>query len=87
MKSQREIGQFIVTKRKAAKLTGTQLAKSVGLMQSALSAIEHGKRPVPADKLAKMAKALDVKPEELVGTTKPLVLNYCPSCGCDLRGI
>lgn len=53
--------------RTAAQMTQAELARKVGVKQPTYQRWETGMMPIPDDKLKKLAKALDVDPEALLG--------------------
>jgi transcriptional regulator with XRE-family HTH domain len=54
------IGQAIVTIRKARKMTQKQLAEKCGMSQNGLVALEKNRSRPPMETLKKLQKALDV---------------------------
>src|SRR4051794_1931338 len=54
----RAVGDFIVEKRLARGLTQLQLAKMLGLRDTAISAIELGRNSLPPERADEMAEAL-----------------------------
>ena len=63
----RTTGDLIRAAREAAKLTQTELAERAGYDQSGISLIERGTREPSQPVLRRLARALKVKPGELVG--------------------
>ena len=53
--------------RTAAQMTQAELARKVGVKQPTYQRWETGTMPIPDDKLKKLAKVLDVDPEDLLG--------------------
>lgn len=60
------MGERLREQRERAGLTQKQLESATGIPQSALSAIEAGRRGVPGDRLAKIASALRIPTDRLV---------------------
>jgi transcriptional regulator with XRE-family HTH domain len=52
--------------RRQAQLTATELARRSGVHRTTIRRAELGKRSLVTRNLVKIAKALDVKPEELL---------------------
>ena len=50
---------------KGADLSRTEICKATGMSLAHLSAIEHGRRKIGVDKIAKLAIALGVTPAKL----------------------
>jgi transcriptional regulator with XRE-family HTH domain len=65
--SHKEVGERLRTLRITRGLTQTDLAKLVGSHQTALSQVEVGRRGVSLDQIMKLAKALKVTPDEILG--------------------
>ena len=64
------MGENLRRHRKHAKLTQEKLAERAGLSVVFLSLLENGWRAASMDTLLKLAKALDVKLEDLVRGVK-----------------
>jgi Zn-dependent peptidase ImmA (M78 family)/plasmid maintenance system antidote protein VapI len=60
-----EIGDVILTARRAAGLTQEELADRLGITQAALSRYENNLREPDEDALARLSKALDLSPDFL----------------------
>jgi len=69
----RALGERVMQLRKEHGLTQVQLAETLMLSQQLIAAYEGGQRCVPADVLPRMATALGVSIEELVGTGTKIV--------------
>lgn len=62
------MGEKIKNRRKALGMTQQELAEKMGFKtRSHISLIEQGERNIPANKIKKLAKILDISPEYLVG--------------------
>ncbi len=68
----RALGERVAQLRKEQGLTQVQLAGTLMLSQQLVAAYEGGQRCVPADVLPRMATALGVSMEELVGADTKL---------------
>jgi transcriptional regulator with XRE-family HTH domain len=68
--SYKEIGQRVRGIRLANGLTQAQLAKLLGTSQTALSELERGNRGLTVQQVMKLAKALGVTPNEVLGDGK-----------------
>jgi len=55
---QRELGRAISVRRKALRLTQSQLAEAIGIEQESLSRIENGQMGISLSRLGAVAKAL-----------------------------
>ena len=62
----RDIGLTIYEQRKRQELSQAQLAQRIGIAQANLSNIEKGKRDFTVSMLLRIAKALGMKPAELL---------------------
>jgi transcriptional regulator with XRE-family HTH domain len=62
-----ELGKRIARLRKESHITQVQLAETLGISQSAMTAYELGHRRVPMSALPTLARTLGVTPEELLG--------------------
>src|ERR1700733_14706447 len=60
----RTLGAYIAALRKNANLTQEQMAKQLGVQQTALSAIEVGRNPINPERYEAFAKILGVDPQE-----------------------
>ena len=60
MSSNEIAGGLLKTARKNAKLTQAKLSELIGTQKEALSAIEHGKRPISTVMAKKLGKALNM---------------------------
>jgi len=69
------LGTHIARLRNASGLTQTQLAKAVGVSHAVISLYEQGQGAPSAPALAKIAQALGVSPEVLLGTKKGRPVN------------
>lgn len=67
----RAVGARIARFRKAADLTQVQLAEAVGIAQPQLASYEVGRRRVPLSVLPRLARALAVTVEDLIGEGDP----------------
>jgi transcriptional regulator with XRE-family HTH domain len=63
------LGKRITRLRKENHITQVQLAETLGVSQSAMTAYELGQRRVPMSALPTLARTLGVSPEELLGET------------------
>jgi len=72
-------GQRLARFRKLKGLTQVQLAEKLGLLQSHISAYELGRVRLNADMMIKLAKALGVSIDDLVGFKKNGKDAYKPS--------
>ena len=62
------MGEKIKNRRKVLGMTQQELAEKMGFKtRSNISLIEQGERNIPANKIKKLAKILDISPEYLVG--------------------
>ncbi len=68
--SYKDIGQRVRSIRLANDLTQVQLAKILGTSQTALSELERGNRGLTVQQVVKLAKALGVTPNEVLGEGK-----------------
>jgi transcriptional regulator with XRE-family HTH domain len=64
-----ELGRRLAYMLKRSQMTQRDLALSTGLTEAAISRYVSGAREPRAVTIAKIAKALDVTPQELLGTT------------------
>jgi len=64
--SKQEIGERVRTLRQARDMSQGQLAAVLGIPPTNVSAIERGVRGLSLQQLAKLAKALDVPPGEIL---------------------
>jgi transcriptional regulator with XRE-family HTH domain len=62
-------GHRLATLRKAAGLSQTELAKALGVSQQTVAYWETAATPPRSDVLPKMAKALGIRVEEILGDT------------------
>lgn len=62
-----EIGARVRTLRQEKDLTQTELAKTLGTTQTAVSEIEHGNRGLTVQQLVKLARALKTSPDAILG--------------------
>lgn len=65
----KEVGARLRALRVASGLTQIQLAEMVGTHQTALSQVEVGRRGVSLDQVVKLARALKVTPDQILGDT------------------
>jgi transcriptional regulator with XRE-family HTH domain len=66
--TQRRLGAVVRRLRRRRDLTQEALARRAGITQGHLSRLETGRRPQPtADTIKRLARALDVGFEELLG--------------------
>lgn len=78
--SKKEIGGRLRALRLARGLTQIELAEKVGTHQTALSQVEVGKRGVSLDHVVKLAHALHVTPDAILGETNAQPANgHAPS--------
>jgi len=64
------IGKRLAQLRKARGVTQMELAKKLGLSQNAISAYERGVARISAPMLLKLADALGISAEEIIGSKK-----------------
>jgi transcriptional regulator with XRE-family HTH domain len=64
-------GRHLLTLREAAGLTQQQLADKLGVSVSNVGFWERWDKPPRGDIISKLAEALDVSADELLGTTPP----------------
>jgi transcriptional regulator with XRE-family HTH domain len=69
--SKKDVGERLRTLRIERGLTQVQLAEMVGTHQTALSQVEVGRRGVSLDQILKLARALKVTPDQILGETPP----------------
>jgi transcriptional regulator with XRE-family HTH domain len=62
-----QLGARIAQLRKQSNITQVQLAETLGVSQSAMTAYETGQRRVPVSMLPLLARTLGVSIEELIG--------------------
>src|SRR5581483_6232460 len=65
--SRKEIGARLRALRKARGLTQAQLAKALGTQQTAVSQVEIGNRGLTVQQVVKLAKALKVSTDAILG--------------------
>jgi transcriptional regulator with XRE-family HTH domain len=65
------LGSRIAAARKDTDLTQVQLAEALGVSQQIIASYEVGRRRVPLSLLPKLARALSVTIEELIGEATP----------------
>jgi transcriptional regulator with XRE-family HTH domain len=65
--SRKEIGARLRTIRKARGMTQTQLAKALGTQQTAVSQVEIGNRGLTVQQVVKLAKAMKVSTDAILG--------------------
>jgi transcriptional regulator with XRE-family HTH domain len=63
----KQVGQRVRALRLAGDLTQTQLAKTLGTTQTALSEIERGNRGLTVQQLVKLARSLKSSPNDILG--------------------
>lgn len=68
--SKKEIGQRLKTLRQERRMTQVELAKALGTHQASLSQIERGTRGVSLHQVVKLARALRVPTDRLLGAGK-----------------
>jgi transcriptional regulator with XRE-family HTH domain len=68
--SKEEIGRRLRAVRKARELTQAQLAELLGARSTNVSDIERGERGVTVQQVVKLAKALHVSADEILGLGK-----------------
>lgn len=68
--SYKEIGQRVRGIRLANDLTQAELAKLLGTSQTALSELERGNRGLTVQQVVKLARALGVTPNDVLGEGK-----------------
>jgi transcriptional regulator with XRE-family HTH domain len=84
----RVLGERVALLRKERGLTQVQLAETVLLSQQIITAYESGQRCVPTDVLPRIATALGVSIEELLGTgTQPIKRGPTPKLQRQLEQI
>lgn len=66
----KDIGERVRALRLAADLTQAQLARTLGTTQTALSEIERGNRGLTVQHVVKLARALKVTPNDILGEAK-----------------
>jgi transcriptional regulator with XRE-family HTH domain len=66
--SNKEIGNRLRALRVKSGLTQTELANLVGSHQTALSQVEVGRRGVSLHQVLKLAQALNVRPDDIIGS-------------------
>ena len=69
------LGQKIKKIRELKNLTQDHLATELGLTQSAYSKMESGEVDIPYSRLEQIAKALEVKPEDIITFNEHIVFN------------
>lgn len=67
--SRREIGARLRALRKSRDMTQVELAKVLGTQQTAVSQVEVGNRGLTVQQVVKLAKALRVSTEAILGAT------------------
>ena len=65
------LGSRIAAARKDADQTQVQLAETLGVSQQIVASYEVGRRRVPASLLPRLARALSLSVEELIGEQAP----------------
>lgn len=65
------LGSRIAYFRKGRGLTQTELAEKIGIIQSLVSDYESGRRRLHAEMVVRVAQALRVSTDELLGLKKP----------------
>lgn len=68
--SKKEVGERLRSLRQARGLTQIDLAHTLGITQSNVSAIERGARGLTVHQVVKLAKALKASTDEILGTHK-----------------
>jgi transcriptional regulator with XRE-family HTH domain len=68
--SKKEVGERLRSLRQAQGLTQIDLAHTLGITQSNVSAIERGARGLTVHQVVKLAKALNASTDEILGTHK-----------------
>jgi transcriptional regulator with XRE-family HTH domain len=63
----REVGARVRALRQQGDLTQTELAELLGTKQTAVSEIERGKRGLTVQQVVKLAQALKVTPNDILG--------------------
>ena len=81
---QKEIGKRIKTYRMQKTLGQTELAERLGISQTHMSNIEHGKVGMTVEVLVKLAKIFEVSLDELVLGKKPKTENAAAGKGFKL---
>lgn len=67
------LGKALFRERKAHRWTTRQLADKAGISHTTISRIERGERlQVEMETVRRLASALDMTPDELLGTSRPL---------------
>lgn len=72
------IGSFVRERRLSLGMSQEALARRVGVTQAALSHYETGKRPMPPDVAAALAKAM---------RCPDVLARYCAGCPARLKGV
>jgi transcriptional regulator with XRE-family HTH domain len=60
------IGHKITVRRAVLRINQVELARRIGVVQSYISMLERGDRPISDDLLQRIAAALECKPEYLL---------------------
>jgi transcriptional regulator with XRE-family HTH domain len=72
--TRKDIGQRVLLRRRALKLTQRQLADRCGCPYQVISGLERGRQSIYAERLATIAQALEVSSDYLLGLTTK---EYC----------
>jgi len=68
--SKKEIGHRLAALRQERRMTQVELANALGTHQASLSQIERGIRGITLQQVVKLARALRVSPDRLLGVSK-----------------
>lgn len=76
--SRKEIGDRLRAHRQARNLTQVQLARILGTQQTAISQVELGNRGLTVQQVVKLAKALHVSTDAILGPSRGSRQNELP---------
>jgi transcriptional regulator with XRE-family HTH domain len=77
--SRKEIGARLRALRKARDMTQVELAKVLGTQQTAISQVEIGNRGLTVQQVVKLARALRVPTDAILGSTNGVVHDDLPT--------
>jgi transcriptional regulator with XRE-family HTH domain len=77
--SRKEIGARLRALRKARDMTQVELAKALGTQQTAISQVEIGNRGLTVQQVVKLARALRVSTDAILGSTNGAAHDDLPS--------
>jgi len=80
----RDIGQNIKRLREKAGLTQEDLARILGISRPAVTSIETGRRRVAADELVRLAKAIRVTADQILGLSSAPEVLFQANVGADV---